>query len=141
MCDPKDEIALLMRVGETFYKTPDDFMNEALHLGISKRIPAIPPELEVGKTVIYLAHGKACEVREPVALQQAMAIVEEAETKQPKLLETETVTKTLGIFTAFIPQRIEQLVWQKDATTEKLDELRKRNITPVIVPDGDGDHA
>ena len=141
MCDPRDELAFIMGVGEKFYKTPSDFLEEAHRLGVSKRIPFIPKELELGKTVIYLAHPKAVEVKEPVALQQAMSILEESETKQPRLLETEKVEKRLGIFTAFIPQRIEKLIWESEATPEELERLEKRGITPVVIPHGDPDHA
>lgn len=141
MCDPKDEVAFIMGVGEGYYKTPRDFMDEAHQLGISKRIPFVPKELKLGETVVYLAHPKACEVREPVVMQQAMAILEENETKQPRLLETEKVEKALGIFTAFIPQRIEKLIWEGEATPEELEKLKERGISPVIVPDGDKDHA
>lgn len=141
MCDPKDEVAFIMGVGEKFYPTPSDFINEACQLGVSKRIPFIPKELELGKTVIYLAHPKAVEIKEPVVLQQAMSILEECETKQPRLLETDKVERRLGIFTAFIPQRIEKLLWESEATPEELEKLEKRGITPVIVPDGDTDHA
>jgi len=141
MCDPRDEVAFIMGVGEKFYKTPSDFLEEAHHLGVSKRIPFIPKELELGKTVIYLAHPRAIEVREPVALQQAMSILEESETKQPRLLETEKVEKRLGIFTAFIPQRIEKLIWESEASSAELEKLKERGITPVIIKDGDTDHA
>ncbi|GAI94307.1 unnamed protein product, partial [marine sediment metagenome] len=109
LCDPQDEPAYIMSVGEKYYKTPQDFVKEALAMGISKRIPFIPKGLELGKTVIYLAHPKACEVRESAVLQQAMAIVEESQTNQPRLLETERVEKKLGIFCAFIPKRVEKL--------------------------------
>ncbi|GAI25786.1 unnamed protein product, partial [marine sediment metagenome] len=141
LCDPTDEPAYIMLVGAGNYKTPQDFVKEALATGISKRIPFIPKDLELGKTVIYLAHPKACEVKEPVALQQAMAIVDEAQTNQPRLLETEKTTKALGIFCAFIPKKVEKLIWESDATPEEMEKLEKRNITPVIVPDGDKDHS
>ncbi len=143
LCDPKDETALIMRVGKRYYKTPQEFLDEATRMGISKRLPSdqLPKDLKLGKTVLYLAHPKACEVREPAALQEAMAIVEESQTKQPRLLETEKVTKALGIFCAFIPQKVEKLIWEKNATPEGLESLEKRGITPVIVPDGDKDHA
>jgi len=132
-----------MNVGERYYKTPFDFLNEARSMGISKRIPFIPKDLELGKTVVYLAHPKACEVREPVALQQAMAIVvvEETQTKQPKLLEAEKTSKALGIFCAFIPKKVEKLIWESQATPEELEKLEKRGVTPVVVPDKDKDHA
>lgn len=129
-----------MNVGEKYYKTPGDFLEEAHQLGISKRIPFIPKELELGKTVIYLAHPKACEVREPVARQQAMAILDGSEAKQPRLVDTEKVEKRLGIFTAFIPRKVEKLVWESEATTEELGKLERRGITPVVVKDDDPDH-
>ena len=141
MCQPRDDAAFIMGVGEKYYKTPDDFTREAWEVGVSKRIPFVPKELKLGETVIYLAHPKACKVREPVAMQQAMAILEEARTKQPRLLETEKVEKSLGIFNAFIPQRIEKLIWESQATPDELEKLEKRGIKPVIVPDGDRDHA
>ncbi|GAI49612.1 unnamed protein product, partial [marine sediment metagenome] len=124
----------IMLVGAGNYKTPEDFLGEAQRMGISKRIPFIPKGLELGKTVIYLAHPKACEVKEPAALQEAMAIVEEAQTKRPRLLEAEKVTKALGIFCAFIPKRVEKLIWEKDATPEELGKLEHRGISPVIIP-------
>ena len=131
-----------MSVGEKYYKTPQDFVKEALAMGISKRIPFIPKGLELGKTIIYLAHPKACEVKEPAALQEAMAIVEEAQTKRPRLLEAEKVEKKLGIFCAFIPKRVEKLVWESELTDEKREQLEKRGITPVSIPNGEvKDHA
>jgi len=130
-----------MLVGERYYKTPQDFVKEALAVGISKRIPFIPKGLELGKTVIYLAHPKACEVKEAAVLQQAMAIVEETQTNQPRLLETEKVSKALGIFCAFIPKRVEKLIWDSEYTDKKREEAEKRGITLVQIPDGDADHA
>ncbi|MBA7557437.1 hypothetical protein ES705_50193 [subsurface metagenome] len=140
LCDPQDQPAYIMLVGAGSYKTPFDFLDEAKSMGISKRIPFIPKGLEVGKTVIYLAHPKACEVREAVALQQAMAIVEQSETKQPRLLETERVEKALGIFCAFIPQKADELVWESELTDEKREQLEKRGITAIPIPDGDSGH-
>jgi len=141
MCDPpKDEVAFIMGVGEKYYKSPEDFQREAQQLGVSKRIPFIPKELKLGETIVYLAHPKACEVRQPAVMQEAMAILKEAETRQPKLLEAEKMEKRLGIFTAFIPQRIEKLVWTSELTDEKREELEKRGITPIAVPDNDLDH-
>ncbi|GAI07703.1 unnamed protein product, partial [marine sediment metagenome] len=80
---PRDEPAYIMLVGAGNYKTKEDFLDEAHRMGICKRIPFIPKGLELGKTVVYLAHPKACEVKEPAVLQQAMAIVEEAQSNQP----------------------------------------------------------
>lgn len=140
VCDPKDEPAYIMLVGEKYYKTPEDFMREAETMGVSKRIPFIPKNLKLGETTVYLAHPKACEVREPIALQQAMSIVEGDQSTQPRLLEAEKKVKVLGIFCAFIPRRVEKLIWESQATPEELEGLEKRGISPVIIPDGDPDH-
>jgi len=141
LCDPEDQPAYIMMVGAGNYKTPQEFVREAISQGISKRIPFIPKELELGKTVVYLAHPKACEVKEPALLQEAMAIVEQAQTNQPKLLEAERVQKAPGIFCAFIPKKVEMLVWGRKAIPEVLERLENRGISPVIVPDGDKDHV
>lgn len=140
LCFPKDDPAYIMLVGEKFYKKPEDFITEALELGISKRIPFVPKDLVLGKTVVYLAHPKAVEIKDPVAVQQAMAIIEQAETSQPRLFETERIERTLGIFCAFIPQRVEKLIWQSEATPEELEKLEKRGISPVVIPDGEIQH-
>lgn len=140
LCDPSDEPAYIMLVGAGNYPTPQDFLKEASAMGISKKIRFIPRHLKLGSTVFYLAHPKACEVKEPVALQEAINILEQSQTNQPRLLETEKVEKTVGIFCAFIPRRIEQLVWKSELTDEKCKELEKRNITPIPVSDGDSDH-
>ncbi|MBA7682144.1 hypothetical protein ES703_90490 [subsurface metagenome] len=141
VCDPQDQPAYIMLVGAGSYKNTEDFLDEAARMGISKRIPFIPKGLKLGETVIYLAHPKACEVKVAPVLQQAMGIVEESETKQPRLLETERNEKKLGIFCAFIPKKVEKLIWKSELTDEKREQLKKRGITPVPIPDGDKDHA
>lgn len=140
VCDPKDEVAFIMGVGERYY-TPEEFLDEAKRMGVSKRIPFIPKELKLGETIVYLAHPKACEVHQGAALQQAMAMVEEAKTSRPRLLEAEKVEKAWGIFAAFIPKLVEKLVWKSELTDEKREQLEKRGISPIIIPDGDKDHA
>lgn len=141
VCDPEDKTAYIMRVGEKFYPMPEDFINEGLVQGISKRIAQIPRNLEIGKTVIYLAHINACVVKEPVAIQQAMAILEQ--TEPPRLIDAPKQKRVMGIFSAFIPQRIEKLFWQSELdkmTDKELEMLKNRGITPVGIPDGDKDH-
>jgi hypothetical protein len=141
MCDPSDAPAFIMGVGEKYYKTPGDFLAEAHDLGISKRIPFIPKEMELGKTIVYLAHPKACMVKVPSYMQQVMAIVEEADSEQRRLFEVERMEKRQGIFCAFIPRKVEKLIWESQATPEEMAKLEKRGITPVIIKDGDMDHA
>jgi len=141
VCDPQDQSAFIMLVGAGNYPTPQDFLEEAHLMGISKRIPFIPKALELGKTVIYLAHPKACEVKVAAELQRTLAIPGESETEQPRLLEAERNDKKLGIFCAFIPKNVEKLVWQSEYTEENIEKHRKRGVELVPVPDGDKDHA
>ena len=115
VCQPKDDIAYLLGVGEKFYKRPGDFVNEALAQGVSKRIPAVPKNLIVGKTRVYLVHKAAMFDQED----------------RPQL----------AIFAAFTPQRLEMPIYESDLTDEKRAELEKRGITPVPIQDGDPDHA
>jgi len=114
VCRPTSEMAYVLGVGERNYKTPEDFMAEAQTLGVSKRIPQVPRGLEIGRTWVYLAHRKACTGPDG----------------KPQL----------GIFTAFVPQRVEMPVWQSELTDEKRQALEKRGITPVAFEDGDPDH-
>lgn len=141
VCDPRVGPAYIMLVGKGNYKTPGDFIREAQEVGISKRIPFVPKGLELGKTVLYLAHPLAVEAVQPAILQQAMDIADQSDPKQPRLLEAERNERRLGIFCAFIPQRVEKLVWESELTDEMRAQLEKRGITPIPVPDGDNDHA
>jgi hypothetical protein len=47
----------------------------------------------------------------------------------------------LGIFTAFVPHKVEKLIWESQATEKALKELADRGITPVVIKDGDTDHG
>ena len=129
VCNPLDGIGYLMRVGEKFY-TPENFMAEARQMGVSKRIPFIPRELRVGVTPIFLVHKKAGWRYDEVP--------------DGKGRQKRVVVPTDAVFAAFIPMRIEQLVWKKDLKGKKGKELResleKRGITIVEVPDNDRDH-
>jgi hypothetical protein len=103
----------LMWVGEKFYPTPSDFMNEGRVQGISKRIAQIPKKLVVGKTVVLLAHPKAITIITP-------------EDKENPIKHKK------GIFSAFIPERIEYVV-KGTETEEELDNMEARGITLVKV--------
>lgn len=115
VCHPKEgEKVIIMWVGERWY-TPEKFKEEAATLGLSKRIASVPRKFKLGETWVFLAHKKAGPV---------------GEDGKP----------TPAIFFTFLPSRVETLIWQREATTDKIEELAKRNITPIIVPDGDNDH-
>jgi hypothetical protein len=122
VCQPTEEVAYLLGVGEQFYKTPAIFMEEAHRLGISKRVAAIPKKLEVGKTWVYLVHRHAMYDQD----------------NKPQM----------AVFSAFIPKAIEMPVWASEVgpdgkmlDAEKQKDFDRRHITPVPMPDGDPDHA
>lgn len=110
----------LMWVGERYY-TPKDFISEAISLGVSKAINKIPKDLVMGETWILLAHRKCFAPNE-------------------EILTRENLVRP-GIFYAFIPSRYEMLIWESEATEEKIAELESKGITPIIVPDNDKAHA
>lgn len=103
------ERAGLLWVGEKFYPTPHDFLVEAAQQGISRRITAIPKDFKVGETLVLFAHRKV--VMEP--------------------LTGGSIYKP-GIFSAFIPNRVEYVV-KKGDSTEKLESLEKRGVQLVEV--------
>lgn len=144
LCDPADRPAFLMLVGEKFYPTPDHFMQEGVAQGISKRISQIPHNFKIGETVLYLAHRKACKKMVPALIQEAERIAAGTDAAAPRLVDAEQVEYETGIFTAFIPKRIEKIYWQSELekmSKEEKERLEKRGITPVGVPDGDSDHS
>jgi len=125
ICYPLENIedqAMLMWVGEKFY-SPSSFIREAQEMGVSKRIAEIPKGLKLGRTWVLLAHRKVpfyYETVDPLRVEKQ---------KQP------------AIFYAFKPTKIEKLIWQSQATPERLEELRQKGITPVIVPDNEKEHT
>jgi len=130
MCQPSEKPAYLMLVGEKFYPTPADFLNEGIKMGFSKRIARIPRHFELGKTVVYLAHHKACVVEDTE--------VKEVDKEHPKMVEVDRVKRATGIFTAFIPQRIEKMYWEstlKDMPKREMQRLKRMKITPVGLPE------
>lgn len=108
----------LLWVGESFY-TPEAFIKEAIEMGVSRRIAAIPKNLKLGETWVLFANIKACGERK------------------------DNDGKTVGIpgvFYAFRPQRLELLLWESEFTHDKAVELEKKHITPILIPDGDVEH-
>lgn len=135
VCDPPDAPAYIMTVGKKYY-TPQSFLQEASAMGVSKRIAHIPKSLKLGETVVYLAHPEAVIIHIPPWVNSQDGVVE-----NPRLLDAEQDENRLGIFCAFIPQRIEMPIWKSELIEEKKAELEKRVITSVPIPDGDTDHA
>lgn len=130
----------LIGVGERHYRTPHEYLREVLEQGISKRIAQIPRDLEVGKSVIFLAHPK---VFRDIAPEPAVDVspdyegedhdtffnLEDAHSETTGKLE---VRDFPGVFSAFIPTEI-QYVTDGTETEEQLERLVKRGITPVRI--------
>jgi hypothetical protein len=110
----------LMWVGDKYY-TPEEFIAESNSMGVSKAINKMPKDLILGETWILLAHNKHPFVNE-------------------EFMSGESDFKP-AIFYAFIPSAYEMLIWEKDATPEKLAELRGEGITPIVVPDDAYEHG
>lgn len=109
----------LLWVGEAFY-TLKSFIQEAIQIGVSRRIAAIPKNLKLGETWVLFAHKHAV--------------------RTGNISSAGEDEWAPGIFYAFRPQSLELLIWRSEATAEKHDELVKRGITPIIISDGDVDH-
>jgi hypothetical protein len=115
----------ILWVGGRYYKKPEDFTAEAARQGISKAIAQIPHWLEVGKSVVYLAHPKTGRV---VPMKDGLPGFTEEQRKP-------------GIFLAWRPQRIERLYWESQRDSEQVKADEKRGITAVFIPSGDQDHV
>lgn len=132
----------LLWIGEKFYKNPVDWMREAEQLGVSRRIPAVPREFELGKTVVLVAHNRAIKSRCEDCKGRGFLLVQETENDLPvgppqKVpCDTEECEDgfvfSAGIFSAFIPSAVEY-VTKGTETTEELEALVKRGITPIKV--------
>ena len=109
----------LLWIGEKFYATPEAFLAEGIAQGISRRITAIPNDFELGKTWVLFAHRKTISVIEE----------HEIEPYPNRKAELTEVWKA-GIFSCFLPQRIEYIV-KDDDTEEKLERLEKRGVTLI----------
>jgi len=105
----------LLWVGEQFYKSVEDYNREARVLGISRRIPTIPYDLEPGKTWIALAHPKAINRYDPISGE---------------------IEFFPGVFRAFLLTAIEYVV-KGNETEEELQRMQDRGIDLInVIPEG-----
>jgi hypothetical protein len=132
----------LLWIGEKFYKTPADWMREAENLGVSRRIPAVPREFVLGKTVVLVAHNRAIKARCEECKGRGFTLVQATENdlpvgppqKNPCANEDceDGFVFSAGIFSAFVPSAVEY-VTKGSETTEELEAIVKRGITPIKV--------
>ena len=105
--------SLLVTVGEKYYPTPQEFVEESLRMGLSRRITGnqVPRGFEIGKTWVLLAHRKAIHTIPEIGKE---------------------VNYTPGIFGMFRPDRIEVVVSGEEADSV-IDGYLKRGLTPVKI--------
>ena len=116
LCDPTPgERYGLLWVGKKYY-TPEEFVQEAVTMGVSKRIAAIPKGLKLGETRVLFAHPEACvsdQIPAPIKGEQI---------------------RTPGVFFSFVPQRVEKIVTREQSEdSDAMTALTKRGITPVVI--------
>jgi hypothetical protein len=114
----------LLWIGEKFYKTPNDWMREACFQGVSRRIPAVPRDFVLGKTVVLVAHIKAVKNFKPANCDDPTS--------------KDEYVYSPGIFSAFIPTAVEYIT-KGDETAEQIEAFEKRGVTPVHVVRGAGE--
>lgn len=127
-CNPQTETAGLMWVGRQHYPKYQDFCEEAVKLGVSKRVANIPSWFKVGETWVFLAHIECAPHTVPASTES--------------LMPEETILVS-GVFRAFVPQRIEKVMNESEAaelTDEEVQELEDQGVEVVTVPDSDPDH-
>lgn len=128
----------LLWIGEKFYKTPEDFGQEAAALGVSRRIKALPRGFVVGETWILLAHPKT--ISTPCAECQADGWkLGSPETPCEACAGKGTVLSP-AIFKVWRPSRIEKILAESKRGSEEAKELEAKGISIVYVPDNDRDH-
>lgn len=111
----------LIWVGREHY-SEEEFSAEAELVGISRRIPHVPDGLSIGRSVIYLAMRGNINRIIGASGDGSRAITAN------------------GIFMAFAPERLELLIWESEVNDLYIENLAERNITAIIIPDGDEDH-
>lgn len=131
-----DSMMGLIWIGSKHYPTAEDFGQEAMKMGISRRISAIPKDFVVGETWVLFGHRQVIEGFEFCLECEAKGFVEHPESsyRQMECPECNGAGKVQtwkpAIFGVFKPERIEYIV-KEDDTEEKLDRLEKRGITLI----------
>lgn len=132
-CEPfRQDRAGIMWMGSKFYPTPEDWMNEADKMGVSRRISQIPKDLVLGKTWVFIGHRKALGKTCPDCEGDGLGKDIDEESRICKQCEGRGSIQIPGVFHVFRPTRIEQVV-NEDITKKEADKLIKRGITPVVV--------
>lgn len=113
----------LVWIGEKHYPTAASFMEEALAMGVSRKIKAVPKDFEPGKTVVYLAHRKAVPGAPLDRGAEHMGHFEFPEgNEDPKP----------GIFSAFRPTAIDLVIEDAKNVPEKAVKLAEKYGARIV---------
>jgi len=133
------EKAGLLWIGESFYKTPEEWRAEANKLGISRKISAIPRDFKVGEDWVLVAHRKAiakkcktCKgtgnIPGPKDGDQLLKKCDDCE---------DGMIYTAAIFHTFRPTHVEYII-KGTETEDELNELERRGLTLINLERTDG---
>ncbi len=106
LIENKQKIYLLW-IGKQYYPTPQKWIDEAAKQGISRKVKFIPDDIEIGKSIVAVAHSK-------VKFDLNMFNSSDEESAKGGTFRIKP-----GIFFAFRPQRIEYIVNMKKLDDEK----------------------
>lgn len=126
----------LLWIGGSFYEKAQDWTDEAIRLGVSRRIQAVPRDFKLGETWVFVAHREhitaTCTACQGTGKQMDQAnVILEGSPACEACKGKGTIGKP-AIFHAFMPTAIEY-VTKGDETDEEIEALVKRGITPVHV--------
>jgi hypothetical protein len=115
-CYPSRDVNhYLMWVGRDYTMT--SFVDEAISMGVSKRISKVPSDFVLGRDWVYLARKSVKAKDLGIKLDGRKRVVD-------------------GIFYAFSPSAIEYVISEEDLKDEKkIRDLVSRGITPVLEVD------
>jgi len=134
------EKAGLLWIGESFYKTPSEWMAEADGMGVSRKVSSVPRGFEVGKDWVMVAHRKAIS-KKCETCDGSGNIADEVDGEQllKKCDDCEGGYKyTAAIFHAFKPDRVEYVI-KGTETEDELAELERRGLSLVKLVRTDGE--
>jgi len=137
--DPPEKMGLIW-IGEKFYETPEDWLNEGRDMGVSRRIKNVPKGFKIGETWVAVAHIEAIPGTTTVRVPDlpppdkgGKKIKEKVEWW--KLRVSKPFRKEKGkpaIFQVFKPSAIEYVV-KGTETEEELTKLEEYGISLVKV--------
>lgn len=119
----------LLWIGGGYYEKPQDWTDEAIRQGVSRRIAMVPKGFELGKTWVFVAHREVSRKACPEC--ESSGFVVDGDTSCSTCKGARTVPQA-AIFHAFMPTAIEYVV-KGDESDEWLDKIIDKGITPVHV--------